>query len=118
MGGTSNKIAVLDNRSNMLSIYKLDGDEEIQVQLSTIASDISPTLEAANFIMGNLVCLCVIDSNFQFVTRNGEVIDGNKQEIKHYVNEYTAYHIDVGGMVVLSNTDDMKVKVKLFLYNN
>jgi len=118
--GTSSKIAVLDKRCNTLNIHKLDGDEKIQVELTNIPVDVSVRLEVANFIMGNIVCLFVKENEFQFiiVTDHGEVIDGKKQKMSHYVDKYSGYRVGIDGMLVISDTSDDSNRTKFYLYNN
>merc|ERR1719300_996893 len=118
--GTSSKIAVLDKRCNTLNIHKLDGDEKIQVELSNIPVDVSVKLKVGSFIMGNIVCLFVKENEFQFiiVTDHGEVIDGKKQKMSHYVDKYSGYRVGIDGMLVISDTSDDSNRTKFYLYNN
>jgi len=117
--GDSNKIAVVNKRSKILKIYKLDGEEKILVQLSEMIADESLKFQAANFIMGKIVLLWANDREFKFliVTEDGHVIDGNKQEFRHFVDKRAVFHVEVDGMLVIADTDNEGLKEKIYLYH-
>jgi len=118
--GASNKIAIFDRKQNIINIYKLDGDEQIQVQLLEMAVDESLTHKVSNFINGKIVLLWANDREYQFtiVTEDGYVVNGNKQQFRHYVDKYAWFEVADNGMVVLTDAAVESTEEKFYLYHS
>jgi len=85
--GFSNRIAVFHWKDNSLKVYKFfDGNDVccLVVNLNPVVSMNRGRLRMANFLMGKIMFILQSVSQFQciIVTEEGEVIDGNRQEVQ------------------------------------
>jgi len=85
--GFSNRIAVFRKLDNILKVYKFFDDNDVfclEIDLSPVVSMNPGSLLMANFLMGKIMFILKSVSQFQciIVTEEGEVIDGNRQEVQ------------------------------------
>ena len=80
----SNKIAVFNRADTSLKVYHFFGDNDVvclEINLNHLNCGI---LRMANFLMGKIMFILNSESQFQciIVTEEGEVIEGNRQEVQ------------------------------------
>jgi len=87
--GFSNRIAVFRKLDNILKVYKFFDDNDVfclEIDLSPVVSMNPGSLLMANFLMGKIMFIFKRQEKRQFqciiVTEEGEVIEGNKQEVQ------------------------------------
>merc|ERR1719342_888533 len=87
--GFSNRIAVFRKLDNSLKVYKFFDDNDVfclDVNLNPVGVSINRgSLMMANFLMGKIIFILKSESQFHqciIVTEEGEVIEGNKQEVQ------------------------------------
>jgi len=87
--GFSNRIAVFNRQDNILKVYKFFDDNDVfclDVNLNPVGVSINRgSLMMANFLMGKIIFILKSESQFHqciIVTEEGEVIEGNKQEVQ------------------------------------